>query len=110
MTDMVNLVQPCFTDLDFYIGMPEDLFDRGTFLVNLKDNYDPDKFFEEAFKNAKKEYLERCQKYNSPLDIQNVSRIVEQTQCNIMKTCPCNIQRSFSAVKNIRFIGKSLMI
>ena len=39
----------------------------------INDQYDPDKFFEEAFKGAKKEYLERSQKCKSPLDMQNVS-------------------------------------
>ena len=63
-----------FTDLDFYIGLPEELFERATFLVNLKDHYDPDRFFEEAFKGAKKEYLERSQRCRAPLDMQNVSK------------------------------------
>ena len=40
-------------------------------------DFDPDKFFEEVFKAANKEYLQRNQAHKSPLDMQAVrSKII----------------------------------
>ena len=40
-------------------------------------DFDPDKFFEEVFKAANKEYMQRNQAHKSPLDMQAVrSKII----------------------------------
>ena len=58
--------------LTFYIGLPEELFERATFLKNLKE-IDMEKLFEEAFKGAKKEYLEKSFAHKSPKDMMDVN-------------------------------------